>query len=210
MSSLERRSGSHPASPGPPLPPRDLQEEALTLFRALGDERAAASALDRLAQHLYALGDGDQARQLHEEALAIRRKLGDAWGLGWSLAHLGDLATDGGDYAAARAHYAECFAVIRRLGTRPISAKALEGFAALAAVTEPARAQRLLGAAAALHESSGAGAPRDDRQRVSRLTERIQQQLAPYTAAAAWDAGRAMTLEEAIAYALEGTEPVHA
>jgi predicted ATPase/DNA-binding SARP family transcriptional activator len=198
---------------------RALQEQALVLLRRAGEERATASApdklsqalagvLDKLSQALAGLGEAEDARRLQEEALALRRANGDVLETGWSLVHLGDLAVDRGDLSAARRAYAECLA--RRSGPLPppVLARALEGCAAAAAAAgRGARALRLLGAAAALRETSGAVTDNGSRERGQRTAEFARQQARRREAAAAWAAGRTMPLEQAVAYALKDAAP---
>ena len=194
---------------------RAFQEQALVLLRRANEEPATASVpdrlppslaavLDRLSQALAGLGEAEDARRLQEEALALRRASGDALGTGWSLVHLGDLAVDRDDLVAARRAYGECLA--RRGGSLPppVLARALEGCAAVAAAAgRGARALRLLGAAAALRQTSGAVTDQGSGERGQRTAEVARQQARQGEAAAAWAAGRTMPLEQAIADALK-------
>jgi predicted neutral ceramidase superfamily lipid hydrolase len=68
---------------------------------------------------------------------------------------------------------------------------------------QPKRAAWLFGAAEALRETSGASIPPVDRADYDRILAAVRAQLDEQTFAAAWAEGRAMTLEQAIAYALE-------
>ena len=72
-----------------------------------------------------------------------------------------------------------------------------------AAAGRGARALRLLGAAAALRETSGAVTDLGSRERGQRTAELARQRARQQVAAVAWAAGRAMPLEQAIAYALK-------
>jgi hypothetical protein len=54
-----------------------LGEEALALFRELGDDRNVARVLDRLVGSAALAGDAAKARALADESLAIFRRLGD-------------------------------------------------------------------------------------------------------------------------------------
>ncbi len=67
----------------------------------------------------------------------------------------------------------------------------------------PERAARLFGAANALLERSGAVLDEVDQAEHARDVAATRAQLDEATYAAAWAEGRAMTLEHAIAYALE-------
>jgi hypothetical protein len=82
-------------------------------------------------------------------------------------------------------------------------AESLERFATLAVGRrQPQRATRLLGAAAALRERIGAPLPPVDRADYDRDVASAHAQLDEVTFDAAWAAGQALTLEQAIAEAL--------
>jgi predicted ATPase len=57
-----------------------LTEEALGLFRQLGDKKRVASLLDRLAAPVAHLGDHAKAKALADESLALFREMGDRAG----------------------------------------------------------------------------------------------------------------------------------
>jgi hypothetical protein len=89
-------------------------------------------------------------------------------------------------------------------GLTPLVQSALEGFACLAgAKGEAERAARLWGAAQSLHETKGI--PRDDDflaeadARISAVRSGMREETWEET----WRKGRAMTLDEAVSYALE-------
>ena len=92
----------------------------------------------------------------------------------------------------------------------------LRGLAAIAGVRgEAARAARLFGAAGGLRETVEGPIHGDDRPDHSRhegIIAAVRSSLGEPAFAAAWEAGRAMTFEEAVAYALghhgAGAEPV--
>lgn len=66
------------------------------------------------------------------------------------------------------------------------------------------RAARLFGAAAALRERAGAAAAARDRAKFERDVAAVRATLGPPAFDAAWAEGRAMPLDQAIAYALRG------
>jgi predicted ATPase len=68
-----------------------LLEEALALFRQLGDMKHVASVLDRLSGPVGHLGDHARARALADESLALCREIGDRAG---SLYPLSKVAWD--------------------------------------------------------------------------------------------------------------------
>jgi len=183
---------------------RSLYEESLALFRELGDKRGIAYSLNNLGDAVLGQGDYAAAKSLYAESLVIQRELGDKSGIAEELGHLGEVALGQGDHAAARSLCGESLAMRMELGDRRGIAKSLEGFVGLAAAqTQPERALLLAGAAAALRETIGAPLSPAERPRLERHLETAHQALDEEASAKAFAAGRAMTLEQAIAYALE-------
>jgi hypothetical protein len=88
------------------------------------------------------------------------------------------------------------------LGKRLSLALSFEAFAHLAARDDPDRAARLWGAAEALRERLGAPLPPNDRAEYERDVAAVRQALGAERFAIAWVAGRSLTEEQAIAYAL--------
>jgi hypothetical protein len=92
----------------------------------------------------------------------------------------------------------------RDLNDRRGTAECLEGFAALASAMGLAgRAARLFGAAEGLREGIGAPGAPSELEANRRSVSRARKMLPEEAFAAAWAEGRAMSLEQAIAYALE-------
>ena len=85
---------------------RALEEEALALFKEVGDIAGIITALFYLAQVFAFQGEYEQARTLSEEALALSREGGNTWSIAavlWLLALVrffqGDLAQAGKERA---------------------------------------------------------------------------------------------------------------
>lgn len=89
---FERQRGSAAAA-------RNLGEEALSLWRALGDKHGEAASLNALA---IVAATAEDKRARHEEALALFREIGDLWGEALCLNHLGALALRQGHIAPAQ------------------------------------------------------------------------------------------------------------
>jgi AMMECR1 domain-containing protein len=70
---------------------------------------------------------------------------------------------------------------------------------------DPARAARLLGAAEALRGAIGLFRTPRDEEANARLIATVRAALGEERFAASWEEGRAMSLEQAIEYALEET-----
>ena len=84
---------------------------------------------------------------------------------------------------------------------------ALAGLAAAAAIGgAPARAAMLWGAATALRESYGIAMPPSERDRYVRRVAIAQARLDPMAWVSAWAQGQALSLEQAVEYALGADE----
>jgi hypothetical protein len=192
--------GSHRLGQGEAQRARDCYAESHAASAAVGDRWVAAMACDGLAQVARAHGDTASARRLFAEELALHRALGDKHGIGHTLLILGGLAEEEGDVAGAGTCYAEALTMLRDFWDPGRLTGVLRGVAALALAQEqPARALRLAGAVAAVpqHLWSPEAWERE------RLGEEARKHLSPEAAVAAWEEGRAMSLEQAVAYALE-------
>jgi hypothetical protein len=110
------------------------------------------------------------------------------------------MASDEGDYAAARPLLAECLAVAREFHYRTEAASALEILAIIAlAEGQTVQAARLFAAADNLKDSvQGSGEDQDFRRQKAALQDR----LGEAAFAALWAEGHALTLEQAVDYAL--------
>jgi non-specific serine/threonine protein kinase len=183
---------------------RALHQESLAHFRDLGDRRNIAASLTNLGDVAYHEGDYPIARALHEESAAIFRDLGDRPALATSLSNLGDVACTQCDYNSARAFHEESLEIQRAQGDRARIAPALEGLAKVAvAFSMPGRAARLWGAAERLREDIGAPKSPSERPPYDRAISAARVGLGDDAVFdSAWQQGRAMSLEEAIEYAL--------
>jgi len=194
-----------------------LFEESLERYQGLGDRSDAAYATAALASVAADAGDLLRARSLCEESVATFRQLGDIRGMAEELRLLGYIAALQGDDAAAAAAYAECLSLSPALRKVDV-AYCLEGLAlavarlgALAPRTNQVNlAVRLLGAAAALREGLGGASSKNWGVAHSESTHAnyARQVLAARTAFgetefdAAWAVGRNLSVEQAIAQAL--------
>ena len=187
---------------------RELDDEGLAIFRHIGDRFAASQSLNNLAGVVAAMGDYALARRLLAESVDIQRQLGDRGCLAIALNSLADVLLDEGDYLAARPLLVESLSINADMGDRAAMAYLLDDCAALAAAEgEPERALHLSGAAAAAHDGIGSQLPAGERARFDRLLAPAWQALGEPVAVAAWEKGRAMTLEQAVEYALARLEP---
>lgn len=189
----------------------DCLEESLALRRELGHIGAIAWSLNFLGTLAYTQGHIGRAGDLWEESLALFREPGDTLGIASVLPHLAMAALDQGDYGWASVHLVESLTRLREMGERLQIVHTLEVFACLAAVqgqrsedTQPRllRAARIFGAAAALRETLHTPVLPFLRDSYERGVTTLRAQLDEATFNAYWAEGRAMTLEQAVAYAL--------
>ncbi len=183
-------------------------EEVLTLQRALGDMVGVARTLNALGFAAVAgWHDHKRAAVLHEESLALTRKTGDNFELVLSLI-LGALASLGkNDYQRTEALLKEGLELSRRLKMKRHTVFHLHVAASLAAVRgQPVRAARLWGAAEALREVLGATFSPFQRNVYGPYIAAARAQLDEAEWEAAWAAGKAMSSEQAIEYALSKGE----
>jgi non-specific serine/threonine protein kinase len=184
---------------------RVLMDEALTIRRRIGNKAALVESLSNIGIVASELGEFARARDLFEECIAISRQMGNRMSLAITLGNLGILATKEGRFDEARALNRECLAMRRDLGGRSLIASSLEAFAKLAGrQDQQARATRLFGAARVLREAIGSRLSEAEERELEGLRAALRGQLGEERFAREWEAGRAATLEESIAYALSG------
>jgi hypothetical protein len=152
-------------------------------------------------------GDYGAARARYEEGLAARRAFGRSFDTGWALLELGHAAWCQRDWEAARRCATEAAALF---GEPPPEAEsllaALESLAGVAAGQGlKVRAARLFAAAQALRQSGGLPVMVWWRRSRTRLLEAARDVVEGEAYAPAREEGRAMSLEQAVAYALEPT-----
>src|SRR5262249_21164847 len=121
-----------------------------------------------------------------------------------ALGAQGHLDRDEGNYARARAFYQESLVMRQKLGYLFAVAQSLEDLAGLAGRQGQARrAIRLLGAEEAFCETLGARPPVAVAAEYERTVAEGRAALGDEAFAAAWAAGRAMSIDEAVEFALQ-------
>ncbi len=107
--------GSLAAAQGDYASARALNEESLTIRRALRDRCDISKSLGNLGSVVMAQGDYTTARALHEESLVIERELGDKLRISVPLNNLGQLAYAQGDLEQARTLHEESLKLKREV-----------------------------------------------------------------------------------------------
>ena len=98
------------------------EQEALTIWRHIGQKRGLAFSLNELALAQASLGNNKDALANFEEALQTRRDIGDKRGLGDTLLDLGSFHDDRGDHDQALKMYKEALQLERDLGNESMQA----------------------------------------------------------------------------------------
>jgi predicted ATPase/DNA-binding XRE family transcriptional regulator len=181
-----------------------LLDEAQRLLRGLAGAQPDAAAgagipLLILGDTAVAQGQFDRAAARYEDALEFFRPSGWVYGPIDARTGLGAVSYGTGDLVRAAALYWDSLERARTLGFEVILVSTLLGLAAVAADSgSPEEGAHLLGAAEAVAASLGAPIfPRDKPVRARALAA-LTVVLGPERLAAAREAGRALTVEDAI------------
>ena len=180
---------------------------SLALFRECGDDFRVAQQNAALAGIAFDEGNYAEARTRYEEALSFYRQVRFNLQIDTALWMLGVIAIRERDYARAKAWYSECLRFDQQIGTKTQLAECLIGFAGIAQAEQLlARAAQLLGAAEAEVEARQIPLENRDRAELQRLTTVLREELGEAAFEARSAEGRAMSMEEAVAYAFEESD----
>lgn len=203
---------------------RRAYEECLTIFRELGDKWGTSGALYSLGSTALGRQDYAGARSILEESLAVAKELGSQGQVADVLQLLGRVAYFFGDYPGAHALYLESLGLYRESADQYGSTLCLADLAGVILVANRAttraavrrskgqakdegaaqevatRAVQALGAAQALFDSIGVQLDPLGQELFNSYTAAAGAQLDRQTCAAAWAAGRALNLEQAVAW----------
>ncbi|MDP8956478.1 MAG: tetratricopeptide repeat protein [Actinomycetota bacterium] len=179
---------------------RSLMERSVSLFEEIADVAGLARAHWGLGNAAFIEAKYAEARQYFETALAEARRAGDDFQAAWTLYELGSTAVRDGAASEARERLAEALKLFYDAGDLSGIVFCFESFAELAAAMgNHERAAVLEGAAGTVRRSTGM----ELRDWTQQRGEEEQRLLSEAEEATARSRGDAMTLEEAIAYALE-------
>ncbi len=186
-----------------------LLEEALAAANAVPDQRLAGVmagfVLMNLAVGPRTQGNHALATEHLETALHLEREAGYTEGIILALGDRGDLARDLGDHALALACYREALELGRENPRTRVVIDVIEAVGVVAAaVGDPGRSARLLGAAEALRERMWLRfRVRENQVALEQAVAACRAGLGERAFAAAWAAGRDLTPGQAVAAALD-------
>jgi predicted ATPase/DNA-binding XRE family transcriptional regulator len=178
--------------------------ESLALKRRSGDRAGVAISLHNLADTARARGQYERAAVLIEESLALSRALDLKPAIAQSLHTAGLVALRRGELGRVAAYLDESLRLCTATEGRAVVPLCLEALAETLTASGDARGgARLLGAAEAVREDIGAPLALADRTALDATLAAIRDRLSDESFEAAWDAGRALTIEQASAAGLD-------
>jgi hypothetical protein len=195
---------------GDPKAARQLCEAGLALSLAQGESFWIALAQGWLGTVALEEGDTVAARALYTESLALYGAQGTKWYSAESTLSLGLVAYIDGQLDQAAVRFAAGVAQCHTLGAKHKVATGLAGLALVAAsraaavqaVPSAQRAARLAGATAGLLDALHAPLDRQFRKPHQGAIASARAILGDEAFDATWEAGRQLTLDEAVAFAL--------
>jgi non-specific serine/threonine protein kinase len=179
-----------------------LLRQALTLYREWGEPIQLAITTCHLGVVAYGRGELGTAAEVCAEALAIARSVNDPYSSVEALWVLGSIASEQGDRASAAAYFNEVLELVeihRDRGGIVHSLACVGVHGVRCGHAEPAT--RLLGAAAAFREAIGLLAFLPERGKYEQAAVTARVALGEAAFVAAWSAGRALSMDQAIASA---------
>ncbi len=181
-----------------------LYEQVRAIHHRLGDRKGEGGDLFCLASLACSLGDWEKSRLLSKEALTISRETGDLEREALCLNRLAEAARAQKAPAIARALLAQSLALHGKFNNSQITLNTLVERAALALTDGNALgAACLLGAVSAAQEGGAAALLPEQKETYTHALDAVRAALCNPGFTEAWDAGRAMTLDEAVQYALK-------
>jgi predicted ATPase/class 3 adenylate cyclase len=179
-------------------------EETVRLMAELGYEQYVGQATFNLGWACEELGELDYAQSLAEENLRRARSINSPNLEAASLDTLAGFAHDDGRFEEALSMKRTALRLLCELGDVQHMLDSLGRIANThARAGRPRLAAELLSASLALHEEAGLTVPLYQERRNHEMLELLHEQLNEAAFAEAWEQGRALTLDEAVAFALD-------
>ncbi len=183
-----------------------LTAECLAHSQEAGDKADIGYALNGSGEVARGRGDYDAARSFYEKSLTINREVGGKRAIAVTLLNLAAVELVQGDHRRGETLLRESLDISRELKHREGIAVGLVGFAGVAiAKGQQDRAARLLGATDVLLSTLGLRLDQSDQVEYKSYFDAARTALGDAAFAATRAEGRAMTLEQAIEYALAPT-----
>ena len=184
--------------------PSSWLEEALTITQRLGDREGNLEALVTSGMLAYWQGDHQRAIKWFEEAMVISDEIGDQFSSSWTHVRMAHAFLRQGDLQRARELFAFGIEKTHKANFTIALVYAIEGLASLNMIQEhPERAARLFAWTDAMREKIGDHRPPVEQASVEKDLAVIHSKVDDTEFARLFAEGRTMTVEQAIALALE-------
>jgi predicted ATPase/DNA-binding CsgD family transcriptional regulator len=194
---------------GDAAPAREVTEDVLRQFQALGDRYSEGIALTTLGNIACRQGDLTAATSRFQEALTIARESGDNYAVELSLCNLALSSRLNGDLVEAATYYVEALKLAHGLSHSEVLRYCLAGIGGVEFACgrfEPAA--RLLGAVAAMADVLGTLMQSLEQELFDRDIAAVRAALPDASFSKAWDTGRSLSLDAAVAEASEAPAPM--
>jgi predicted ATPase/DNA-binding XRE family transcriptional regulator len=179
-------------------------QEGLSLQRDIGEKRGISISLGNLSHIALYQRDYEQVKFLCEECLTLSQEMGSKSEIAGTFNILGYAALYQKDLASSISWFAQSLDLQQESGYQEGRIWSLEGIAGAAAEAgQLACAVRLWAAADALRASMGIPMAAADRDEYEQRIRAARASLDAATWAALWADGQALTLDQAITYALD-------
>ena len=183
---------------------RRLAAEALAVCDAANDEGGRSNALHLLGVGAQLAGDLLEARAWMTKRLALVRLTDNQFLIASEAANLSMVERQLGDLDTAEALAREALEIEARTGDQFTTPFAISGLASIATERgEFVRAATLVGAAESIMEAQGMAWPPDERPHYERLLATLPAAMGLQEFERRRDLGAAMSLNDAVAFALE-------
>ena len=183
---------------------KECVESGLTLARLMGLDHVEMSGHNTLFPILIAAGEIDRVIEIGERATALSKERGESWCRGYQLDYLARARWLHGDRDRAQALACEAALCKHAVDDRNGLTMALETLASMAADRgHHYRAATLLGSAQRVRDSSSLTLIELHRQQHERSVLTIIGGIGQKAFDAAYARGRAMTIDEGVAFAVE-------
>lgn len=180
-----------------------IAQESLALFRDLQHQPGIAQVLNIMGEIARFNGDDDRAKRAYEECLAVSQQTGERRRIVFMFENLAFIAMHEGDLERTEALGRQGLRFARDMENRLEMAKALQIVSgAMGLSGQPRQAFRLFGASEQALERMGAFHQLNDKREVDALFSAVRARLDEATFQAALAEGRLLTLEQAVAQAL--------
>jgi predicted ATPase/transcriptional regulator with XRE-family HTH domain len=184
----------------------DLMWQGQRVLGEAGEEWGVGLSLTGLSCLAVLRGELDEAERYAREHVVLARRMGDLRGIAQAHDDLAVAALMSQDLDRTACILQESIPLCLEVGQTELVASGLVSLAVVAARDQPVRAARYFGAAEALRESIGVAIWPVRRALYDHALDTVRAALDAEAFDVAWAEGRAMTIEQAVGYAL-GRDP---